>query len=435
MEDAPETITLPPYLNLPKANSLLLLKSHVYTTPIVKKLLKKLDENPDTEVHPAVLAFQQLIETDAALYQDAVDMFRQVPLKYASNPEAGFRPTSYEHMSKLINAIIRSPPMFEESIFAGCPLASLLDACCGTAAGVNFFRNPKVNSALKDILSAWGAYLSSAESLLAFEAEPMGGGWSSPRALAMIDMSQYVQPDADALGWGYASWNDWFCRKFKEGKRPVAAEDDDSIITNACESTPVSLQTNVQMKSRFWLKRQPYSLSFMLNDDELAKEFEDGTVYQAYLDSCDYHRWHAPVSGTIKKTVLVPGTYFSEGLWDCGEEEGADFWQGYVSHVATRALIFMEAKNKNIGFVAVVAVGMGEVSSTVVTVKQGQTVRKGDELGHFQFGGSTHCVVFQKEVIADWNAAAVPGASAKRLPLHSWLARARCGGEGSVPVA
>lgn len=177
--------------------------------------------------------------------------------------------------------------------------------------------------------------------------------------------------------------------KFKAGKRPVVAADDDNIITNACESTPVLLQTNVQMKSRFWLKRQPCSLSFMLNHDELAKEFENGTVYQAYLDSCDYHRWHAPVCGVIKKTVLVPGTYFSEVLWEEGEEEGADFWQGYLSHVATRTLIFIQAKNKRIGFVAVVAVGMGEVSSTVLTVKQGQAVRKGDELGYFQYGGSS----------------------------------------------
>lgn len=211
MEETPETITLAPYLNLPKENSLRLLKSSVDTTPVVKKLLHKLDEDAHVELHPTVLSFQQLIEMDWALYQDALNMFQQVPQKHASNPEAGFRPSSYKHMCKLINVAIRNPPIFAESLYAGCALSALLDACCGTAAGVNFFRNPKVNCALKNILSAWAAYLSSAESLLAFEAEPIGSGWSCPKALAKINMSQYLQPDAGALGWGYGSWNEWFC--------------------------------------------------------------------------------------------------------------------------------------------------------------------------------------------------------------------------------
>ena len=29
-------------------------------------------------------------------------------------------------------------------------------------------------------------------------------------------------------------------------------------------------------------------------------------------------------------------------------------------------------------------------------------VKKGDELGYFQFGGSTHCLVFQKDVTEDF---------------------------------
>ncbi len=42
----------------------------------------------------------------------------------------------------------------------------------------------------------------------------------------------------------------------------------------------------------------------------------------------------------------------------------------------------------------IVPVGMAEVSSCQITVQPGDHVNKGDQLGMFHFGGSTHCLVF-----------------------------------------
>ncbi len=41
---------------------------------------------------------------------------------------------------------------------------------------------------------------------------------------------------------------------------------------------------------------------------------------------------------------------------------------------------------------------MGEISSCDITVKVGQHVNKGDEIGMFHYGGSTHCLLFEKGV-------------------------------------
>jgi phosphatidylserine decarboxylase len=49
--------------------------------------------------------------------------------------------------------------------------------------------------------------------------------------------------------------------------------------------------------------------------------------------------------------------------------------------LATRALIFIEADNRDIGLVCVMPVGMVEVSTCDITVKEGQHVNKGDQLG------------------------------------------------------
>jgi phosphatidylserine decarboxylase len=62
---------------------------------------------------------------------------------------------------------------------------------------------------------------------------------------------------------------------------------------------------------------------------------------------------------------------------------------------------------------------MSEVSSCLIDpqVKPGYHVGKGEELGYFQFGGSTHCLVFQPGVIEDFALQAVPQPRVAHPPL------------------
>lgn len=139
----------------------------------------------------------------------------------------------------------------------------------------------------------------------------------------------------------------------------------------------------------------------MLNHDPLAMNFVGGTVYQAFLSATSYHRWHTPVSGAIVKTVIAPGTYFSESQvydWPHLDPDAPDSSQGYIAAVATRALLFIEADNPKIGLMCIVFIGMADVSTCDIRVYEGQHVTKGEELGMFHFGGSTYCLVFRLEV-------------------------------------
>ena len=85
------------------------------------------------------------------------------------------------------------------------------------------------------------------------------------------------------------------------------------------------------------------------------------------------------------------GSYYLENLHDSSK-------QAFLTAIASRAVIFIRANSEDIGLMAFVAVGMAEVSSNEITVKKGQSVKKGDELGMFHFGGSTHCLLFRKDV-------------------------------------
>ena len=95
---------------------------------------------------------------------------------------------------------------------------------------------------------------------------------------------------------------------------------------------------------------------------------------------------------------MQDGTYFSETPAEGYDPAGPNDSQGYITHVATRAMIFIEASNPDIGLMCVLLVGMAEVSSCEITVYQGEHVKKGSQLGMFHFGGSTHCLLFRPGV-------------------------------------
>lgn len=299
----------------------------------------------------------------------------------------------------------------------GLPILALLDWPMGTPSGFALFLDPEMNKMWKKVLNAWGEFLVSPESC-----EPALGdgpkGWFQQTAktdLATVaNMPNSTDHafddmficDPSAPYHGYKSWDDFFTRHFKEGVRPIASPDDDNVIANACESKPYNFQYNCKMRDQFWIKGQPYSIGDMLGHDKLAEEFDGGTVYQAFLSALSYHRWHAPVSGKVVKKFVVEGTYYSEPLWEgIGDPEvkeidmgGQTTSQGYLTSTATRGVIFIEADNPAIGLMAFIGVGMTEVSTCDITVKEGQHIKKGDETGMFHFGGSTHCLLFRKGV-------------------------------------
>lgn len=277
----------------------------------------------------------------------------------------------------------------------------------GTPAGFAAFRDPRINTSLKKILSVWCAFLDSADSLYVLNDSP--SGWKCAAARRAIGI-EHFEHDAQDERWGFASWNDFFIRRFKHGERPVASPNDDTVITSVCESTPYHISTNVRRQDRFWAKGRRYSLHDMLANDDSVDQFIGGTIYQAYLSAMNYHRWHSPVAGTIVRAFLQPGTYFSEAISEDWNAIDPPSSQCYLAHVAVRAIIIIQADNPVIGLVAFVAVGMGEVSSCMIdkNMRPGYQVVKGTELGYFQFGGSTHCLVFRPGAIAGFTLAALP---------------------------
>ena len=375
-------------------------------------------------LHPVIDEFQQLIDTDAVVRMYMTRMIEQVPRTKAYQKR---HVTSVDELLRLINEVLTMAPEFSEGSMVTTPLAGILDWTMGTDAGFAAYRDPRINGMFKKILDAWCEFLSGRGSLYVLNDSP--SGWKSPEAVRAVGMDQF-QHDADDEFWGFTSWNDYFTRHFTEAARPVASPEDDSVIVSACESTPYKISVDVARRSEFWIKDQPYSLTDMLADDPAVDDFVGGTVYQAFLSALNYHRWHSPVAGTIVRAFVQPGTYFSEADSEGAEAVEAMNSQGYLAHVAARAIILIEADNPAIGLMAVVPVGMVEVSSCVIDpgLKPGSHVGKGDELGYFQFGGSTECLVFRPGVIDQFSLEALPQPDNPHAPVvkvRSALATAR----------
>lgn len=295
-------------------------------------------------------------------------------------------------------------------------LNAVLNYPMATRAGYVLFNDPRVNARMKDILDYWGRYLQSPAS--AYVLNTSDKGWLSQYALDemakeaggsdLLDLFAVRSNDAEKK-FGYTSWDDFFTRKFKPGIRPVASPDDNDVIANACESAPFRVARNVPLKAKFWIKGQPYSLIDLLHNDPWTAQFEGGTLYQAFLSALSYHRWNSPVSGKIVKAYNLDGTYYGEALAqgfknpNGPDKVAANNSQAFLTATATRAVIFIQADNPKIGLMCFVAVGMGDVSNNEITVRIGQHVNKGDQLGMFHFGGSTHVLLFRPEVKVDFD--------------------------------
>ncbi|TDZ36585.1 L-tryptophan decarboxylase [Colletotrichum trifolii] len=358
-------------------------------------------------------------------------MFAEASNHYLRDPTGHSAIRDFDEFILVMNFVIESGPSFhtfqESSTAAGLigfPVNALLDWPMGTVSGYEFFLDSQVNMAIGAVLCDWGRFLGTPKSTDCLDGWLSREGQEATAAKANNNQTSYtfrelfICPNPEQKHLGFQSWDAFFVRKFREGIRPVSAPDDGppdpdfpyidptSVINNACESAPLQVRTGVSMFDTFYLKHQPYSLANMLNSNKRAADFVGGTVYQAFLSALSYHRWHAPVSGEVVAIEHVPGTYYSEnwfeGLAAAGnrgpDPAGPNCSQPYISAVATRAIVYIKARNPKIGMMAIVFIGMAEVSSCDFTIGVGDEVEKGQEIGMFHYGGSSHCLLFRPGV-------------------------------------
>lgn len=238
---------------------------------------------------------------------------------------------------------------------------------------------------------AWGEYLDTPESIsdasiLTFYASPP------------FNMDEYMPPPS-----GYRTFNQMFARHVKPGMRPIAAIGDPKVITAAADSTLVGWwQINEHSKIR--VKTLEWSIMELLDGSPYKERFKGGLFMHSFLNTTDYHRLHVPVPGTVLESRVVLGQAYLDvkAVPIAGNTAGecrvaavrtfdAQDGTGY-QFAQARGLLVMDSP---IGLVAVLPIGMAQVSSVVMTAEVGRTLHKGEEFSYFQFGGSDHVILFE----------------------------------------
>ena len=204
----------------------------------------------------------------------------------------------------------------------------------------------------------------------------------SKKRIPKFIKSANINPDDYILD-NINSYNDFFTRKIKDGKRIINM--DQNILISPCDSRLTVYKINED--SIFNIKDSYYKVSDLLNDESLAKEYLNGYAFVFRLDVSDYHRYSYIDSGKKEKNIHIKGIFHT------------------VNQIALERYNFYKTNSReytilhtnNFGDVIMCEVGAMMVGK-IKNHHEEYEFKKGEEKGYFEFGGST-IVLLIKDII------------------------------------
>ncbi|KAH8743434.1 phosphatidylserine decarboxylase proenzyme [Diaporthe sp. PMI_573] len=200
-----------------------------------------------------------------------------------------------------------------------------------------------------------------------------------------INMNEFEPSDIDE----YKTFEDFFTRAHRPGSRPIHQPEDASTAVVVADSRVVTYESVAETKS-LWIKGNGFSIANLVMDTQIGSRFDGGAVASFRLSPQDYHRYHSPVSGKVKLFRSVPGDYY---------QVDAVALQSKVDILTRNRRECVVIETEDFGDVLFVAIGATNVGSVQIHdrfQKRGEEIKKGEELGYFQYGGSSIIVAFQK---------------------------------------
>lgn len=184
----------------------------------------------------------------------------------------------------------------------------------------------------------------------------------------------------------FENFNQFFYRKLKPSVRPLAYPNDPKIAVSPADCRCIVFPS-ISMATELWIKGRNFNLETLLCDPALVEQYKGCSVGIFRLAPQDYHRYHIPVDGVMGPSVTIEGAYYT------------------VNPVAINNSINVYGENKRVltqifspqfGPVMYVTIGATIVGSIVLTTREGDHVKRGDEHGYFAFGGSTIVLLFER---------------------------------------
>lgn len=179
----------------------------------------------------------------------------------------------------------------------------------------------------------------------------------------------------------YSSFNDFFTRRVKAGRRIIDTKPNHLIAPCDGKLTVYHIDKN----SHFNIKNTPYTLQSLLRSRKLAKYYQGGTLLVFRLSVDDYHRYCYIDNGKKTKNYRIKGVFHTVNPL------ANDIYPVYKENTREFSVLHSE----NFGKVLVMEVGALLVGR-IVNYHEEAYVRRGKEKGRFEFGGSTIIVCLEK---------------------------------------
>lgn len=178
------------------------------------------------------------------------------------------------------------------------------------------------------------------------------------------------------------SFNDFFCRRIKDGLRPVDL--DKANLVAPCDGLLTAYK--IDSDTVLPVKQSRFSIRGLLRDSKLAKSFEGGTALVFRLCVNHYHRYSFFDSGRCYKNRRINGIYHT--VRPVALSEFSVFTENTREYVVIDTEGFGRAVQMEVGAMLVGRIVNEEYSNT--------RVMRGEEKGHFEYGGSTIIVLLGK---------------------------------------
>lgn len=179
----------------------------------------------------------------------------------------------------------------------------------------------------------------------------------------------------------YLSYNDFFTRRVKEGRRIIDTKP--SHLIAPCDGKLTVY--HIDKDSRFTIKNTSYTLQSLLRSRKLAQYYQGGTLLLFRLSVDDYHRYCYIDNGKKTKNYRIKGVFHTVNPL------ANDIYPVYKENTREFSVLHSE----NFGKVLVMEVGALLVGRIVNYHEEAYVIR-GEEKGRFEFGGSTIIVCLEK---------------------------------------
>lgn len=188
----------------------------------------------------------------------------------------------------------------------------------------------------------------------------------------------------DYEGYPFLSFDEFYRRKIKKGKRPIAFEE--NILIAPCDGK--AMLTKIGDMGTFSYKNKIYSLGNQIGNYRPGQKFAHGTALIIHLSPEDYHHFISFDEGEKSANRTIKGGQLASDIRN--QEEFYLYKKDYRENFMFRS--------KHFGDCALIF-SSGTYKGSLSCIQEQKDLKKGEELGFFESGNAYVLVFFEKNKV------------------------------------